>query len=450
MTDSFHSPATGAYSCPVAPGPIDHSLRLPGSKSLTNRELVLASLATGPSTLHSPLHARDTSLMVAALQSLGATIINAPGAGEFGPDLAITPLPGDSPSADTTEIVVECGLAGTVMRFVPPLALLQSRPVRFIGDPQAEARPMGPIIDALRQLGHLVDDGGRGTLPFTITPQHSDSTTRPRVLIDASASSQFVSGLLLAAARLPAGLTIEHTGRSLPSLPHIEMTIAVLAQRGVVVNRPEHHVFDVAPQDIAPQSISIEPDLSNAAPFMAAAVVAGGSVTVTGWPDDTTQVGRLVPELLEHFGATMSRTDTAVTVSAPGVSGGALPAVNLDLHEAGELAPTFIALSVFCDAPSTFSGISHLRGHETDRIAALVANIRDIGGMAEETPDGLIVHPAALRGGVWRAWGDHRMATSGALIGLGQSGVVVDDIGQTAKTLPEFVPLWHQMLGISA
>jgi 3-phosphoshikimate 1-carboxyvinyltransferase len=449
MTDSFHSPNTGAFSCPVASGPLDHSLSLPGSKSLTNRELVLASLAEAPSTLHAPLHARDTSLMVAALGALGANIQQVGGSGEFGPDLAITPIPQRPASTESSEIVVDCGLAGTVMRFVPPVALLQHRPVRFVGDAQARLRPMGPIIDALRQLGHDVEDEGLATLPFTVTPVAAAATTRPRVRIDASASSQFVSGLLLAAPRFPSGLTIEHTGKALPSLPHIDMTIEVLANRGVVVERPEHHVFDVAPQSVSPRPVVIEPDLSNAAPFMAAALVAGGQVTVLGWPDHTTQVGRLVPELLEHFGATISRTATTVTVTAPGTHAGPLPGVTLDLHEAGELAPTFIALSVFSGSPSRFSGIAHLRGHETDRIAALVANIRDIGGSAEETPDGIIVTPGPLQSGVWKAWGDHRMATSGALIGLGQAGISVDDIGQTAKTLPEFVSLWQALLGIS-
>jgi 3-phosphoshikimate 1-carboxyvinyltransferase len=450
MMDSFHSPAAGPFSCPVADGPLTHSLSLPGSKSLTNRELVLASLATGPSTVHAPLHARDTALMVAALRALGAGIVEVSGSAEFGPDLAVTPLPMFTVSDDLSDVVVNCGLAGTVMRFVPPLSLLQHRRVRFVGDPQAEARPMGPIIDALRQLGHTVDDEGRGTLPFMVTPRPTQPTTRPRVTIDASTSSQFVSGLLLAAPRFPCGLTIEHTGKTLPSLPHIEMTIDVLANRSVVVDRPKPHVFDVAPQDIAADPVMIEPDLSNAAPFMAAAVVAGGSVTVLGWPDKTTQVGRLVPELLEHFGATVTRTAATVTVTAPGVSAGPLPGVTLDLHEAGELAPTVISLSVFSGSPSTFSGISHLRGHETDRIAALVANIREIGGVADETTDGMTVGPSRLTGGVWKAWGDHRMATSGALIGLGCAGITVDDIGQTSKTLPEFVSLWQQMLGLSA
>jgi 3-phosphoshikimate 1-carboxyvinyltransferase len=447
MKDSSAPRHPAGYLCPVANKALDHTLSLPGSKSLTNRELVLAALSDGPTTLHAPLHARDTALMVSALQRLGATIEPVSGLGAFGPDLSVTPLGVSDETPSPAPIEVDCGLAGTVMRFVPPLALLQSRPVRFLGDKQAESRPMGPIIDALRQLGHEVEDEGRGSLPFTLTPRAGIPDHRPRVAIDASGSSQFVSGLLLAAPRLPSGLTIEHTGDTLPSIPHIDMTVSVLAERGVVVGRPQPHIFDVAPQTIRARSVTIEPDLSNAAPFLAAAVVAGGAVTVDHWPDHTTQVGALVPRLLEHFGASVAHRGNRVTVSAQGIASGPLPAVTLDLHDAGELAPTFIALSVFCDGPSTFSGIAHLRGHETDRITALVANIRALGGVAEETSDGIRVTPTALSGGVWRAWGDHRMATSGALIGLAVPSVIVDDIGQTHKTLPEFTELWQTMVG---
>lgn len=429
----------------MAARPLHHTLSVPGSKSLTNRELIAAGLASGPSTLRHPLHARDTSLMVAALTTLGVGIVEVPGDGAFGPDYAITPLSASGPSA-SGPLVVDCGLAGTVMRFVPPVALLRDNPVTFTGDRSAEDRPMGPVIDALRQLGHHVADEGRNTLPFTLTPHHSVPSSRPRVLIDASASSQFVSGLLLVAPRLPGGLTIEHTGETLPSLPHIEMTLQVLSQRGVTVDRPHPHVFDVAPRRIAAHAVTIEPDLSNAAPFLAAAVVAGGSVTIENWPKSTAQVGRFVPQLLENLGATVTTEGHRVTVSGAGVLHAPLPGVTLDLHEAGELAPTFVALSVFGESPSTFSGISHLRGHETNRLAALVANISALGGRAEETADGITVTPSPLHGGVWPAWGDHRMATSGALIGLAVEGVQVDDIGQTAKTLPEFVELWKKMV----
>jgi 3-phosphoshikimate 1-carboxyvinyltransferase len=447
MSDQNNSP-TGELACPVAPGPLQHRLRLPGSKSLTNRELVLAALADHPSTLHSPLRARDTELMVNALRSLGATISESSLAGQFGPDLDVSPISRETVQSATEDdpITVDCGLAGTVMRFVPPVALTQSGPVRFVGDPQALARPMGPIIDALRQLGHEVDDDGRGTLPFTLTPRPWSTESTPVVRIDASGSSQFVSGLLLAAARFPAGLIVEHTGSTLPSLPHIEMTIDVLRQHGVEVIREGSARFSVAPGPIRAVDVAIEPDLSNALPFLAAAVVAGGEVTVEGWPESTTQVGKLSAKLLEAFGAETRLGPVGLTVRALGVQRGPLPAVSMDLREAGELAPTLVALSVFAHGRSEFSGIAHLRGHETNRLAALVANIRALGGMAEETDDGIIVTPAPLHGGVWKAWGDHRMATSGALIGLAVDGVVVDDIGQTAKTLPEFVQLWRAML----
>lgn len=447
MSQQKHSP-TGELACPVAPGPLHHRLALPGSKSLTNRELVLAALAEHPSTLHAPLHARDTELMVNALRALGATIRESNHAGAFGPDLIVNPVPPVSidPGTGGGPITIDCGLAGTVMRFVPPVALTQARPVTFVGDPEASARPMGPIIDALRQLGHRVDDDGRRTLPFTLTPQPWSTEATPIVRIDASGSSQFVSGLLLAAARFPAGIIVEHTGPHLPSLPHIEMTIEVLRQHGVEVIRDGPTRFSVSPGSIRALDITIEPDLSNALPFLAAAVVAGGEVTVEGWPSSTTQVGRLSAELLNAFGADTSHHPAEMTVRASGVRRGPLPAVSMDLREAGELAPTLVALSVFAGGRSEFSGIAHLRGHETNRLAALVANIRALGGMAEETEEGIIVTPRPLHGGVWKAWGDHRMATSGALIGLAVEGVVVDDIGQTAKTLPEFLELWRAML----
>lgn len=438
------SPAIGSYHAPVAGRRIDGVVSLPGSKSLTNRELVLAALADGPSLVRRPLHARDTALMVAALRGLGATIVEVEGDGAFGPDLYITPLSGGD-LIDHQPLTIDCGLAGTVMRFVPPLTLLQSRQVHVTGDPHASVRPMGAIIDALRQLGADVQDEGRGSLPFTITPGPLPPTMQT-VRIDASLSSQFVSGLLLAGARFPGGLAIEHTGDTLPSLPHIEMTIDTLAHHGVSVERDGPHRFIVPAQSIRATSPLIEADLSNAAPFLASVLVAGGSVRMTGWPDQTTQVGVQVPQFLEHFGALITHTPGEVTVTAPGLTAGPLPAVTLDLREAGELAPTLVCLAVFADGPSQFQGIGHLRGHETDRLHALTVNIEAIGGAVQELEDGLIVTPRPLHGGMWKAWGDHRMATSGALIGLAVEGIVIDDIGQTAKTLPEFVELWDTLV----
>lgn len=441
--DHSSSGATAPFVAPRAPKTLDATLSIPGSKSLTNRELVLAALADKPSTIRGGLVARDTELMMKALRQLGAKITKRTGADGV-PQWKITPI--NFTSLSTEPIVIDCGLAGTVMRFLPPIALLGFQPVTFTGDEQAKARPMGAIIDALRQLGAKVDDGGTGTLPFTVTPgglPTNDHTIR----IDASASSQFVSGLLLVAARFPAAITVEHSGSSVPSLPHIEMTMRCLADRGVDVDFSGRGKWSLVPQTIQARDLTIEPDLSNAAPFLAAALVAGGSVSIRDWPAQTTQVGDQLRTFLADFGGLVDREGDVVTVQGAGVGPGVtLRPVNLDLSEAGELAPTLITLALFGSGTSIFSGIGHLRGHETDRLAAMVENITALGGVATETADGIIVTPAPLRAGMWKAFGDHRMATSGALVGLAVDGVEIDDIGQTAKTLPEFVELWTQML----
>ena len=428
------------WAAPLAGGPLAVRMTLPGSKSLTNRELVLAALADGPGLLRAPLRSRDTDLMAQAVNALGAVVTEAPGTGGFGPDWLVAPgeLFGGG--------AADCGLAGTVIRFPPPVAALGRGPVVFDGDERARPRPMSTIIDALRALGVDLDDNGTGRLPFTV--HGAGSITGGDLEIDASASSQFVSALLLAAPRFERGLRLRHTGERLPSLPHIEMTIACLAARGVVVETPEPGLWIVEPQVISAIDVDIEPDLSNAAPFLAAALVAGGSVTIDGWPSPTTQVGALLPSLLTEFGATASVADGALTIDGgPGlIGGGRIAGVDLDLSLGGELAPTLVGLAALADSPSRIVGIGHLRGHETDRLAALVADIEALGGIARELPDGLEIEPAPLTAGLWRAEADHRIATTGALIGLAIPGVVVDDIATTSKTLPEFPELWAALL----
>jgi len=431
----------GPWRAPRATAPLNARLSLPGSKSLTNRELVLAALADGPSVLHRPLFSRDTELMIEALRSLGVSIDRVEGDGAFGPDLRVTPA--EELTGSTT---IDCGLAGTVMRFLPPLAALALGPVAFDGDDGARRRPMRTTIDALRALGVDVNDDGRGALPFSLWG--TGSIRGGDLAIDASASSQFVSGLLLAAPRFEEGLRLRHTGDSLPSLPHIEMTVDALRRRGVPVVTPEPGHWVVEPGPIGATHLAIEPDLSNAAPFLVAALVAGGTVAIEGWPEVTTQVGADLIELLPHFGARVHREGDALVVDGgDGVCGGQpLPGVTLDLSRGGELAPPLVALSTLAEGASTFTGIGHLRGHETDRLAALVAEITALGGRASELDDGLAVSPAELRASPWASYEDHRMATAGAIIGLAVDGVEIDDIGTTAKTLPQFPELWHQML----
>ncbi|MES2171578.1 MAG: 3-phosphoshikimate 1-carboxyvinyltransferase [Actinomycetota bacterium] len=423
----------GPWAAPVATGPLSASLSVPGSKSLTNRELALAALADSPSTLRAPLHSRDTALMIQALRSLGTSIVELPDPGPFGADLLVTPgelLGGTS---------IDCGLAGTVMRFLPPIAALALGPVAFDGDEAARSRPMRTTIDSLRALGVDVNDDGRGRLPFSL--YGTGRVAGGPIEIDASASSQFVSGLLLAGARFDDGLELRNTGSAVPSLAHIDMTIATLARRGVRVDNPAPGVWIVPHSAIAGIEIAIEPDLSNAGPFLAAALVAGGSVTITGWPRQTTQVGDELAEILASMGATVERTDDTLTVTGTGVIHG------ITLDNASELTPTIAALAALADSETVLTGIGHLRGHETDRIAALAAEIDGLGGDVTETDDGLVIRPAALHGGLWRSYADHRMATAGAIIGLGVPGISVDDIATTAKTLPQFPALWKAMLG---
>jgi 3-phosphoshikimate 1-carboxyvinyltransferase len=425
--------AAGPWKAPLATGPFAATIRLPGSKSLTNRELILAAVADGPSLLRAPLHSRDSALMIDGLRALGVLVEEVPGAGPYGPDLLVTPreLEGG--------VSIDCGLAGTVMRFLPPLAALALGPVAFDGDPHARTRPMRAMITALRELGIDISDDGRGALPFSL--YGTGAVAGGELSIDASASSQFVSGLLLVAPRFAKGLVLHHTGVTLPSLPHIEMTIEALARRGVHVETPEPGTWVVLPSAIQARDVDIEPDLSNAGPFLAAALVAGGSVTVSGWPRETTQVGDRMRDILGQMGANVTFSPTSDATGDLTVSGtGTVTGITLD--ESSELAPTVAAIAALANSETRLTGIAHLRGHETDRLAALATEINALGGDVTETDDGLIIRPATLHGGLWHSYADHRMATAGAIIGLVVPGVEIDDIATTAKTLPQFAALW--------
>lgn len=420
---------TPSWSAPTTTDPINATVDVPGSKSITNRALLLAALASGPSVIRHPLRSRDSLLMSAALGSMGTSITDlADGSG-----WSVRPAALRGPAS------VDCGLAGTVMRFVPPAAAIADGEVRFDGDPRARERPMDTVLDALRALG--ADITGNA-LPFHL--HGTGGLAGGPVTIDASASSQFVSGLLLSGARYERGLTVHHDGKPVPSLPHIEMTVLMLRAAGVDVDDSEPNVWRVAPSAISGREWLIEPDLSNATPFLAAAAVTGGTVTVPGWPAETTQAGDAIRDILAAMGCRVRLDSAGLTVSG----GGTLSAVDIDLHDVGELTPTVAALAVFADGPSHLRGIAHLRGHETDRLAALAAEINGLGGAAEETGDGLVIRPTPLHGGTWHAYADHRMATAGAVVGLLVPGVEVDDVDSTGKTLPDFPGMWSRMLGL--
>ena len=422
------------WPAPTATSPIEAVVTVPGSKSLTNRALVLAALADGPSVITGALRARDTVLMGRAVAALGATVDG------LDDDGAIRVVPGRLRGAGH----VDCGLAGTVMRFVPPAAALASGDVRFDGDPRARVRPMGAVIEALEALGVEIEDDGRRTLPFTV--KGAGGVRGGEVTLDASASSQFVSGLLLSAARYDEGLVIRHRGRALPSMPHVDMSVTLLREHGVTVDvdaaDPGAATWRVHPGPIHALDRAVEPDLSNAAPFLAAAVVTGGSVTVPGWPEHTTQAGDALRSLLEQMGARVVRDERGLTVSA----GDQLLGLDADLHDVGELTPVLAVVCALASTPSHLRGVAHLRGHETDRLTALATEITRLGGDVDELDDGLVIRPRPLRGEVIETYDDHRMATAAAVLGLVVPGVSVVDVATTGKTLPDFVAMWTAML----
>ncbi|WP_019145173.1 3-phosphoshikimate 1-carboxyvinyltransferase [Aeromicrobium massiliense] len=422
--------APDLWPAPTPERPVQGRVQVPGSKSLTNRALLLAAIADGPGTLRRPLVSRDSDLMVAALQALGARV-------ERGADVwTVTPV---SPASGTA-LHVDCGLAGTVMRFVPPVAALHDGPVTFDGDERARVRPMAGVLDALRALGVGIDDDGRGTLPFTV--RGTGSVRGGAVEVDASASSQFVSALLLAGPRFEQGVDVRHTGGRLPSAPHVEMTVNELRRRGVQVDDSTPGRWVVAPGPVAAVDVAVEPDLSNAGPFVAAALATGGRVTVEGWPEHTDQAGDAWRGLAEAFGGTTTLDDDGLTVSGTGT----LRGVDLDLSDVGELTPVVAALAALADGPSTLRGIAHLRGHETDRLAALATELNALGGDVQETADGLRITPRPLHGGRFGTYHDHRMAHAAVVLGLRVPGVLVEDVATTAKTFPGFADVWGRLV----
>lgn len=418
------------WLAPTRDTPLDAQVLVPGSKSLTNRALVLAALADGPSMITRPLGSRDTRLMAAALEALGARVE------KDGTTWRVTPLDRTS----TTPAAIDCGLAGTVMRFVPALAALGSAPVTFDGDPQARRRPMDQTIATLRALGVRVDDDGRGALPFVV---HGTGAVRGGALeVDASASSQFVSSLLLAAPAFAQGIDLRHVGGSLPSLPHVEMTVHELRRRGVEVDAFSPDRWVVPPGLVRALDVEVEPDLSNAGVFVAAAVATGGSMRVRGWPEQTQQAGDAWRELVPAFGGSVERDDADVVFhGGPRIQG-----VDLDLHDVGELTPVVAALAALADGPSRLRGVAHLRGHETDRLAALATEITRLGGDVTETDDGLEIRPRPLHGAIFKTYDDHRMAHAAVVLALRVPELFVENVATTVKTYPNFAPVWERLV----
>ena len=425
--------------------PVNLTVEIPGSKSVTNRALILASLASSPTTLHKPLVSRDSELMVAGLRGLGVRIDES-----TAPDghliWTVTPQPLRGP------VSIDVGNAGTVMRFLPPVAALAQGLVHFDGDPRSHERPLGPVIAALEALGTSIEHGGKYRLPITINggATHSQPAIRGGVVeIDASSSSQFLSALMLIGPATREGITVRHVGSSLPSMPHIEMTVQMLRSFGATVSEPIEGTYEwkISAGGLVGQDLTIEPDLSNAAPFLSIAMVCGGSVTIKDWPSQTTQPGDQLREILTRMGGVVTHTQRGNTSDLTVTSSGHIHGIDIDLHDVGELTPAIAALAALADSPSSLRGIAHLRLHETDRLTALTTEINRLGGSVREEESALHITPAPLHGGEFHTYDDHRLATAGAVIGLLTEGVSVENIETTRKTLPKFASMWSELVG---
>ena len=432
MTNNAHWPAIYRGVTPV-----DISVVIPGSKSVTNRALILAAQAKSPSTLRRPLVSRDSELMVAGLSSLGIGIEEKTAVVDGQEELQwlVTPAP------LLGGVRLDVGNAGTVMRFLPPLAALATGEVIFDGDPRSYERPLAPVIKALEGLGVVIDHEDRYSLPLKL--HGTGKVGGGNITIDASESSQFLSALLLVAPSFTNGITVKHEGGSLPSMPHIEMTVEMLREFGASVEVDSvAQTWSVQPGDLHGLDLVIEPDLSNAAPFLSIAMVCGGQVTIADWPIKTTQPGDQLRTILANMGAQFSFGDNGLTI----IGSGPIHGIDVDLHEVGELTPAIAALAALADSPSHLRGIGHLRKHETDRLAALTREINALGGSVVEEETSLHITPAPLHGGVFHTYDDHRLATAGAVLGLVVPEIVVENIATTRKTLPDFPGLWSSLL----
>ena len=417
------------WTAPTATEPVTSSVRLPGSKSMTARALVLSALGDSPSTVGRPLRARDTVLMGGALRALGVGVDT-----DDESVWRVTPGPLRGPAS------IDVGLAGTIMRFVPPAAALADGPVTFDGAPHARTRPMRPLVEALRALGVRIDASPTDGLPLTV---HGNGTIDGgEIVIDASGSSQLVSGLLLSAPRFAKGLVLRHEGPPVPSAPHLRMTTHMLRAAGACVDESVPDLWVVEPGGLAGHRWEIEPDLSGAAPFFAAAMVTGGAVTLLGWPSSSWQPVERLRELLNGLGAEVTQDADGLTVRGTG----SLHGIEADLSEVGELTPVIAALAALADSPSKLWGVAHIRAHETDRIAALARELDALGAHVVEQPDGLEITPRPLHGATFETYDDHRMAHAAAVIGLAVPGVALSDVACTSKTLPEFPELWSAMV----
>jgi 3-phosphoshikimate 1-carboxyvinyltransferase len=400
--------------------PPEADLHLPGSKSITNRGLLAAGLAHGTSALEGLLLADDTRAMIDCLAELGAVIVLDEGRRRA----EVRGTGGRVPTSGRA-----CARqSGTTARFVAPVLALARGPWVLDGDPQLQARPMGDLFDALRELGARVDDGGGGgRLPASI---EGPITGKP-VVISGATSSQFLSGLLLAGPLLDRELTIT-VAEGLVSRPFVELTMSVMRCFGADVSA-DHDRYRVGPGGYRAADLAIEPDGAAATYFFAAAALCGGRVRVAGLGRGSAQAEMAFPRLLATMGA-----EVEIGADYAEVRGGALHGVEADCSDFSDAVPTLAVVAALADAPTRVTGVGFIRQKESDRIGALAEELRRCGIGAVEEPDGLVIVPAPPRPALVRTRGDHRLAMAFSVLGLLVPGIEIDDPGCVAKTFPEF------------
>ncbi|HVB06183.1 MAG TPA: 3-phosphoshikimate 1-carboxyvinyltransferase [Acidimicrobiales bacterium] len=407
---------------------IDADVELPGSKSITNRALLAAALARGHSSLSRVLLADDTEAMLDCARALGAVVDHDPAAATA----EIEGIDGALPPTGTAF----ARQSGTTARFVAPVVALARGPWRLDGDPQLAARPMGDLFSALRALGAVVGEAPAGrSLPVEI----SGPIVGRRASVSGEVSSQFLSGLLLAAPLAPEGLEITVEG-ALVSAPYVAMTAAVMRDFGAQVDA-EGRRYRVAPGGYRGASLAIEPDASAASYFFAAAAIGGGRVAVDGLGSDSVQGDLAFVEVLAAMGAAVSSSPRATEVRGPRRLGG----VSVDCGSFSDTVPTLAVVAAFAEGPTEIRGVGFIRAKESDRIGAVVSELGRCGVEVREDPDGLTVFPSAAHGALVRTHGDHRIAMAFSVLGLFVPGIEIDDPGCVAKTFPEFFAALDQL-----
>ncbi len=425
---------------PIRPfnGPINAVVTVPGSKSISNRALLCAALAVGTTRVTGLLEADDTEAMLECVAALGAQVVADPA------DATTVTVTGVGGTWRSGPVTVNARMSGTTARFIAPSLVLGSGGYTLDGTESMRERPMGDLVDAMTSMGARVEARAGGRLPIVVVNGgigvEPEVEQRVQLQVPGTVSSQFLSGLLLTAPCLAGGAIITCVGE-LVSRPYVDMTIAVMRSFGAVVHETTRAVFDVHPGGYsAIADYLVEPDASAASYPLAAAAIAGGTVTVRGLGRGSTQGDLRFALILGEMGAQVLIGDTSTTVT-----GGPLRGITVDMADCSDTAQTLAAVATFAVGPTRVTGIESSRKKETDRLAAVVTELNRCGVRAEEHQDGFTIYPGPVQPAVIQTYRDHRMAMSFSLLGLRASGIAIEDPGCVAKTFPQYFTMFESM-----